>query len=269
VPDAVATAPGGHLLALLGATGSSIVDSDDDAATTTSPISSLRAIATAGGRLCNLTALTADAFGPAGQPMVGGRCQSSEQVGIFELVANRWKLIGPSAPRSAVTEGASPHMPHPAITGSPASRSVVTEVLRLATEGSSVVALAEAVATDGTASLFQLRRSSLGAWTSSAAFDAPSSEQLMATGNEPNGSSFVLLSRDGSLTAIVLPSAGSHWSKLPSPPAGTATLVLGAGGVTEALAVHGSLLTVFALERSRRWSQVQVINVPIDVGASP
>jgi len=71
-----------------------------------------------------------------------------------------------------------------------------------------------------------------------------------------------LMSRSSSLTAEVLPAAGKRWSELPTPPAGTATLLLDADGVTEALAVHGWTLGVYTLLRTGAWAQVQAVDVP-------
>jgi hypothetical protein len=266
VPDAVAADSRGRLLALLGSTGSSIVTSNDDAVGSTAALSVRSTLAKAGGRSCELTALTAVAYGPAGQPLAGGRCESPSRLGIFELVGASWELVGPSVPTAALAAGVTARQSPKAILREAARQSVVTQVLRLSTQGSAVVALVEAVTANGTASLFRMTWSASGAWTSSPVYDVPPSSRLVALGDEANGSSFVLVSRSGSLNAVVLPPSGSRWEELPAPPLGTTTLVLEADGVAEALAVTGWTLTVYALQPGAAWSQVQLIAVPSQPG---
>jgi hypothetical protein len=268
VPDALATAPAdstapsggtGRLLALLGAKGSSIVSSDDDAESPTSQLTTLSSLA-ASSSSCTLKALTAVSFGPASQPMAGGLCEGSDRVGIFELTARRWRQVGPRAPSAALSVTA-----HASSTD---VDSLDTEVLALSTEGSSVTALAEVVATDGTASLFRLSSNTRGAWTESPVFDVPPAQRLAATGTEPDGATFVLLSHAGSVTAEVLAADGGGWAKLPPPPAGTATLAFGQEGATYALVVHQSVLTVYELSPTGVWQSGQAIIVPIQFGSS-
>jgi hypothetical protein len=56
------------------------------------------------------------------------------------------------------------------------------------------------------------------------------------------------------------------WSVLPTPPTGTAALVI-AGGRTEALGVEGAAFTDDRL-MTGRWVAVQTITVPIAFGSS-
>jgi len=263
VPDALAATSQGHLLALLGKTGSSIVTSHDDASSSTSPLATLATLSplARGEHACTLTALTAVTFGPASVPMVGGLCEGSGQIAIFELSGNRWRLVGPVAPAAALGVGSE------SASGDD-DRSLDTEVLRLSTEGSNVSALAEAVSTDGTASLFRVSESTSGAWNESPVFDVPPTQRLTATGNEPGAATFVLLSHSGTVTAEVLPASGSGWVKLPGLPPGTVTLAFGRGAITYALAVNHSVLTVYELGPRRAWAPVQVIIVPIQYGSS-
>lgn len=280
VPDSVASAPGGRLLALLGATGTSIVSSLDDASSQTSLLSSFSAVSKVAAGSCDLTALTAVAYGPQGQPMAGGRCQGSSHVGIFEATGKRWRLVGPPVPVGALTEGATSSA---AIAGFPVGNGpVVTEVLRLSSNGSKVMALAEAAFGDGTASLFRLTWTATRTWIASPVFVVPPSKRVVATGEEPDGSGFVLMATargagtearstltlpaTGHLSAAVLPADGSRWSKPSDVPAGTATLALGVGGTIEALAVSRSTLTVYALGHKGTWTPLQVLSVRIGEG---
>jgi hypothetical protein len=259
VPDSLATTTAHHLLALLGKTGTSIVMSDDDALSGTSPLATLSSLA-AVGRSCKLTALTTVGFGPASQALAGGLCEGSARVGIFEHSAKGWSLVGPAAPEAALSLGASHR-------SSVNSRSLDTEVLRLWTEGSTVMALADVVGGDGTASLFRLSWSTSGAWTESPVFDIPPTQRLIATGSGQDGSLFVLTERAGTATAEVLSASGSSWARLPALPASTATLAF-AGGVTYALGVDRAVLTVYELSAKSTWDPKQVIIVPIQFGSS-
>jgi hypothetical protein len=260
VPNALATTPAGLMLALLGKTGSSIVASDDDALTPVSQLATLSSVA-ANGRSCKLAALTAVTFGPSSVPMAGGLCEGSSQIGIFERTDKGWRLVGPMAPKGAM--GADAQRASASV-----SSSLDTEVLRLSTVGSHVVALAETVATNGTSSLFRLIRSASGAWTGSPVFAVPPAQRLTATGTEPNGSIFVLLSHAGTVTAEVLPTSGASWTRLPALPTGTATLAFGQDGRTYALSVHQTVLTVYNLRPSGTWDPIHVIIVPIQFGSS-
>ena len=60
---------------------------------------------------------------------------------------------------------------------------------------------------------------------------------------------------------------GASWRALPPLPAGTATLAPGPGGGYDALAVSGSVLTVWRLDAAA-WARAQVIDVPIEYGSS-
>lgn len=262
VPDALAVAPGGRVLALLGGSGTSLVESDDNGAASTATVATRSTVALAGGGSCHLSALTAVGFAPDGSPIVGGRCLASAHLGIFELSALGWKFVGPPAPTAALLEGVPPHSSPLAVVESAARRSVVTQVLRLATRDGRLMALVEAVASDGTASLFRMTQGTAGQWSSTPVFDVAPSQRLVATGFEPDGSTFILVSRSDSLAAEVLSASGGKWVELPAPPAGTATLAFTPAGVTEALAVDGSTLRIFALEGSGKWSSVQVVKVP-------
>jgi hypothetical protein len=67
--------------------------------------------------------------------------------------------------------------------------------------------------------------------------------------------------------AETIAGTGGPWRALPPAPAGTVTLAPGAGGGYDALAVSGSVLTVWRLA-SAAWAEVQVIHVPIEYGSS-
>jgi hypothetical protein len=107
-------------------------------------------------------------------------------------------------------------------------------------------------------------------WDASAAL--PVTGPVTASGTLPAGGSWVLLS-GGRAATIDGPSpansAAARWTLLPPVPARTTVLAAGSGGAVDALAVSGTTLTVWQLApKATAWSEVQAINVPIQVGSS-
>ena len=63
--------------------------------------------------------------------------------------------------------------------------------------------------------------------------------------------------------------ASGPWHGVPAVPAGTATIVPGPSGQAEALAVHGSQLTVWtAAPGGHSWTALQTVKVNIPYGSS-
>jgi len=95
---------------------------------------------------------------------------------------------------------------------------------------------------------------------------------VAASGFGPGGSVWVLL---GGRRAETLTGSGAAWRTLPPAPKGTAVLapretaVLAPGAAAgyDALAVSGSLVTVWRLAGTA-WTKAQVIGVPIEYGSS-
>ena len=62
---------------------------------------------------------------------------------------------------------------------------------------------------------------------------------------------------------------GQQWLLLPPTPARTSVLASGPGNAVDALAVSGSTLTVWQLDRgSTLWTKAQTMSVPIQYGSS-
>ncbi len=240
VPDALASGPGGQLLAL---TGSGEVlragpGSVFGTWATWSRLATLRAIADSpAGRACGLTALTAVGFTAAGAPEVAGDCSRPGADGIFAQQADGWQAVGPAIPGDRVT------------------------VLGLTTQAGRTTALLYA----RTASRAQVLAawSASGSWTVSAAIGAgagvPRSLQMGA------GGSAALVLADGRGLTITGP--GGSWRTLPALPAGTATLALGPAGQLQALTAGGERFAVWQLTAGA-WLQVQRITVQIPYGSS-
>ena len=69
--------------------------------------------------------------------------------------------------------------------------------------------------------------------------------------------------------AATITSSADSWLELPVLPPGTATLAASPAAGWNALAVHGTQLTVWqAVLGARSWSSEQVIKVPVQFGSS-
>lgn len=271
VPDAVAAGRRGQWMALFGATGTSLGEYTPGGQVA---LQRRSVLAGAAGRRCDLLALTAVGFGPGGVPVAGGRCGGAADVGLFELGGQGWYFAGTPLPATVTGVASAGSQAVSTPTGGSTDGSAggaggddVSEVLGLAGSGRLVV-LAEAVAADGTASVFRLTRDAAGAWTSSEPYDVPPSGRIVATGLDPDGASFLLLSSPGSLRAEVLDPSATRWDELPSPPRGTATLAFTGHDRAEALVTGPGLLSVYALVSGGRWSEVETIDLPV-AAASP
>jgi hypothetical protein len=242
VPDALASGPGGQLLALTGSgevlRASAASVSGTWAAWTR--VATLRTLsASPAGRACGLTALTAAGFTAAGAPEVAGDCSRPGADGIFAQQADGWQAAGPAIPGDRIT------------------------VLGLTTQAGRTTALLYAQTASRAQVLAAWSASGTGSWTVSAAIGAgagvPRSLQMWT------GGSAALVLADGRGLTIAGP--GGSWRALPALPAGTATLALGPAGQLQALTVGGERLAVWQLTAGA-WHQVQRISVQIPYGSS-
>jgi hypothetical protein len=241
VPDALAAAPDGRLLALAQDGGVTVT------AGATAPWTTLTTGRALAGSLtgCGLTGLTAAAYTPAGTPLVAGSCTQAGQAAVFGYTGGAWHRV-------------SPHLPA-ALNGQQ------IRVLRLTRTSHGDVALLAA----GTAPSARL----LGAWTSDGgqhwalspvlrAGTAAVSASVGASG----GLGVVLAGRRAEITA----GPGSPWQPTPALPAGrTVTLALPSGGGTVALAADAGTLTAWQLTGNPAvWVKAQSLRVPIQYGSS-
>jgi hypothetical protein len=241
-PDSLAVQPGtGRLLALLG-TGTA--EQGNPTGTGWTTLVTARALsATRAGKSCGLRALTAAAYTPAGTPLLAGTCTRLGAVGIFAGSAHAWRAAGPALPAAFA---------HQTIT-----------VLRLATVGNQTTALLAASTGPHTTLLGASSTDAGSTW----AMTPP-----LAAGHDPIASA----SFGPGQTAAVITAGGQgdllaagQWERLPALPNGTAALVPGADGTTDALAVHGATLTIWQLaDSTASWAREQTIEVPIQYGSS-
>jgi hypothetical protein len=238
VPDALA-ASARTMLALL---GDGAIDQAAGNGASWSQLAAPGAIAaTAAGRRCEVTALTAVAYTPSGTPLAAGTCARAGIAGIFARTAGTWQPAGPAVP---------------------AGRPV--RVLRLTRTAAGDTALLQA-GTGSTAALLAAWTSDGTRWTVSSPLSAGTA-QVTASGTGPGGAAWVLLPGG---RAETVPGPGASWRALPPVPRGTAALAAGPGsGSFDALAVSGGTLTVYRLTPAGAWGKAQVISVPIQYGSS-
>jgi hypothetical protein len=244
VPDALAAAPDGRLIALGGSRQVTVTGSAGGA---WSPLTTGHALAaTPAARACALTGLTAAAYTPGGSPMLAGTCGRPGTAGVFAYAGGSWHPAGPALPAPFAGQR--------------------MRVLRLSRAGHGDVALLEA-GTPPSASL-------LAAWTGDGGLHWRLSPVLGLGGAHPVSVSFgsggavgVVLSGNRGQTVA---GPGASWRALPPLPAGRAvTLALPAAAIADALVADGSTLAVWRLAAgAAKWARAQVIKVPIQYGSS-
>jgi hypothetical protein len=252
VPDALTAAPDGdHLLALL---SGGQIDQAGRGAAAWSRLSTLRSLAaSAAGRRCAVTRLTAVALTAAGTPLAAGTCARAGVSGIFSYLGGNWQAAGPVPPAT--------------VAGRP------LQVLRLTTTAAGQTAL---LATTGSPSDLMAAWSRDGVhWNVSAPLSTPAGTAgtVQAAGFSAAGAAWVL--QAGGQPDMIA-SAGTNWQPLPKLPAHTALLAFPpastpgnstAAGI-EALATFGSKLTIWTLTSSGSWRRGQAMTVPIEYGSS-
>jgi hypothetical protein len=244
VPDALAAAPGGGRLLALLASGEVRLSGPGGTGWARLAIRRALAASPAGGR-CGLGRLTAAAFRPSGVPLLAGSCARPGTAGVFAYAGGTWHPAGPALPASYA---------HQDVT-----------VLRLTTTAGTTMALL--AAGSGTAArLLAAWSTGDGAhWALSPPLPLHSTRLISAS---PGPGSAVAVVTSGNHAATITGPRGS-WRPLPALPPGTATLAPGLAGGWDALAVHGTRLTVWQLPPGgAAWAAAQTISVFIQFGSS-
>lgn len=247
VPDPLAVGPGDDLLALVRASGGSLLSSAGSLSRWRHVVGLRSLAATAAGRSCGLVALRA-VTEVAGDPVVGGACSSPGVVGVFTEQGGSWQRSGPRLPGAAASEP--------------------TSVLRLENGTGGTVGLLAAGRGSETTLLAIWRSSTSSAWTISSALHPAG--QLLATGFGQDGRLTVVTGGDhGTEHAEAVAGVGAPWVALPVLPSGTAAVAADAGGVADALVVHTKLLVDWTLSPTGdRWMRGPTVTVPIQYGSS-
>ncbi len=94
-PDALASAPGGGLIAL---TRTGNVERSAHPGAAWARLASAHTVAAAAGRGCRPAQLTSVAYSPSGLPLVAGACASAGQADIVRLAGGHWSRTGPALP---------------------------------------------------------------------------------------------------------------------------------------------------------------------------
>jgi len=244
VPDALAAAPDGDLIALGGSQQVTVTGAAGGGWT---PLTDEHALAAApAARGCALAGLTAAAYTPAGSPLLAGGCGHPGTAGIFAYTGGTWHQAGPKLPDSLDGQR--------------------IRVLRLSRTGHGDVALLEAGAGPAASLLAAWTSDGGQAWTVSPDLGLGSTHALSVSAGAGGAIAVVLSGRRGETLA----GPGASWHTLPAlPPGRTVTLALPAAGTTNALAADGSTLTVWQLTAdAREWTMTQSVKVPIQYGSS-
>jgi hypothetical protein len=243
LPDALAAAPDGRLLAILRAGGAELSAAGG---TSWKQLANERSLAaTPAGRACGLRNITAGAFGASAGPLLAGDCTRPGTAGIFALSDGHWQLAGPALPAALAAKN--------------------IDVIRLASTSAGEVALL-AAGTAGGESLIAAWSSGRGRrWTLATPFRMGAS-QLRSASLGPAGEVGIVLTAG---RGAVIAGPGALWRRLPALPARTATLAPGPGAQAEALADTSTALSVWRLAPgAAAWNRVQIIKVPVPYGSS-
>ena len=234
VPDALAARPDGNLIAL---TSGGAKLGQYGGTGWTRLITAQALAATPAGKPCQVTGLTAVAFGSAGAPVLGTGCGRPAFAGIFTESGGRWHAAGPAVPNAGED----------------------VEVLRLASAGTGLVALLQVGRGPDAGTIAGWYDGTR--WTLSAPLRTGS---VRSTALGPGGSVGIILN---ATHAATLAGPGASWRTLPALPRWAATLALGPGGQVDAIAAHASTFTDWRLAPAG-WGQQQTIRVTVPYGSS-
>jgi hypothetical protein len=247
-PDSLASDGAGRTLALTGDnTSGKVLLSAHDLSIWQTVIAEAQLAATPAGRRCGLTALTAVTYAGT-TPVVAGNCSNPGVSGVFALRSGSWQAAGPpTAPTSPVQ-----------VLGLRTNAGVTTGLFAT-TSAADAGHLTAAWTIDGGQH-----------WTESPSLPLAGSQRITSFGPADGSGVFVLIANpDGINRVYTITAPGRTWSQLPPPPAGTATLAVTTPGQPQALAVHNTELTVWALAPgSHQWTKTQTIPVNIQYGSS-
>jgi hypothetical protein len=247
-PDALAGYSSGRVVALVGNPATEIVSSRGGLYNWQRVVSLRQLEASAAARTCGVEALTAVAFSPAGQLIVGSSCSRPGKVGVFQDSASGWRLEEPSLPSSYAAS--------------------TTSVLRLRAFGGGVSAVI-AAGSGARTELFGTRLASSAVWSAPIGFQLGRTGRLTSSGVSSQGGLVLVVSSDKGPRVEVLDAGAQAWTELPAPPARTAAVCFEPDGSIGAFVVDHSRLTIYRLAKSASsWRRVQVMQVPIVYGSS-
>jgi hypothetical protein len=256
-PDALAVS--GRQLAAVLANGT--VEASSDAGNSWRTLAKPSTIASATGQKCAAVHVSSVSFGPVPtQVLAAGDCGTTGAAGLFSYSAgDGWQRVTLPVSGPLVRLGAG-------------------TALVQAQDGLTALWAGDAphwyayapLSSSASPTPASSPGSSAADWTASAAL--PVTNAVTASGGLAGatptsaGGMWVLLPGG---QAATIGGPGQQWLLLPPTPAHTSVLASGPGTALDALAVSGSTLTVWQLDRgSTVWAKAQTINVPIALGSS-
>jgi hypothetical protein len=251
-PDALAVGPRGEAVALVAAVDQRVLQTSGDLSdwhtlTTTNAL-------THAAPSCGVQEVTAVAYNPSGQPLLGLRCAEQGEVGI----------LAPSG--SAGTEPLVWHDIGPSL----GSGSGETSVTRLVSTADGVEGLAQEQSGTRTSVVGFWGNGTTAQWAGSPELSIPPAWSVRATatgGGSGQGLALLLGSGDRRRVEVVA-GPGASWATLPSAPRG-ASGVSDVGAEIDTFVVTGSHLVVWAwTEGAASWLRTASISVPVPYGSS-
>jgi hypothetical protein len=249
VPDALAASPGTEALALLRSAGGEVVRSTGNPSDWSELVGRDGLVSSAAGRSCRVGTLTAVTVDDSGGSLVGTTCTAKGVVGVFGSTGGAWRLIGPRL--------------------SGAWASATTKVLRLVDADHVTSGLVAATRASRT-SMIGVAAGPGGHWARSPSLALAPGARIASTGVEPGGGFVVLMSRPRRGSVIDMETGpGGAWRSLPTPPTGTAAVVVGDNGEVDVLSEALVQLTDWRLDAAPgTWRKIETVTVPIQFGSS-
>lgn len=249
VPSAVALGGSDRAAALVAGTTTEVLGRHGSL-TNWSTVTSTRSLASvAAAKSCGVGAIHAVDLDPNGRILLGTSCARPGVVGLFTQSGSGWRLANLPVPRAATQEAFT--------------------VLRIGTVGSTVGGLLAGISRNGVDLYAAWGAVSSEAWAISRPLAIGTGAQIVASGDGPNASQFVIVRTGASQRAEVVTAPGSRWQSTSELPTGTATIAIEPNGVIDALVVADTTLTVLKHQGGGTgWSKTETVNVPIVFGSS-
>jgi hypothetical protein len=201
--------------------------------------------ATPAGKSCGVASLDAVGFDQSNVPLVGASCRRPDAPGVFVDSDSAWHLADIPVPSGLIDDSFA--------------------VARLSTNSALFLAGHE----NASSLVAAWEPSTNQPWVLSPSLRLGTTDHLVASGNGPGATQFVLIRNKDTLRADIVTGPGTAWRQIPNLPQGTQTIAVGTGGRLSALAVNDTKLIVWQLGTGREsWTKVQSITVPIVYGSS-
>jgi hypothetical protein len=245
VPSAVTLGTGGRALALVRGSEQSVLTRSGNLTDWKTLVTQEALSATPAGKSCGIASLDAVGFDQSNVALVGASCRRPDTPGVFMDSDSEWHLADIPIPNGLVDDSFA--------------------VARL--NASSALFLA---GHEKTTSLVAAWEPSIERpWVLSPPLRLGATDHLVASGNGPGATQFVLIRNADATRVDIVTGPGATWRQLPNMPLGTQTITVGTDGHLQALAVNDTKLIVWQLDTGTiRWTKVQSITVPIVFGSS-